>query len=174
VVPHSDDDLWSFVMLPDAGLASTVFPPLVGSRFTFFIHSDNPHSQLVTVHTTRSDPPTPRSQAAGRAAQEREWAALAKERKIRWRERLEYYNEEYRLREQQGLSPPPALANSSLDEEESDEERTTSDRWEPAPPSPRAEGAAVELTPEVGTEPVVAGSSVEVSAGTTEAPAGAV
>jgi hypothetical protein len=33
------------------------------------------------------------------------------------RERLELYNEEYRLCEQQRLSPPPALANSSSDEE---------------------------------------------------------
>jgi hypothetical protein len=67
--------------------------------------------------------------------------ALAKERKIRRREHLEQHNEEYRLREQQGLSPPPALVNSSSDEEEeSDGERTTFDRWEPAPPSRQAEG----------------------------------
>jgi hypothetical protein len=25
VVPHNDDDLWSFVMLPDAGPVSTIF-----------------------------------------------------------------------------------------------------------------------------------------------------
>jgi hypothetical protein len=43
---------------------------------------------------------------------------LAKEKKIRWKERLDRYNEEYRLRKQQGLSPPAALANSSSDEEE--------------------------------------------------------
>jgi hypothetical protein len=49
-----------------------------------------------------------------------------------------------------------------------------SDRWEPAPPSPWAEGAAVELTPEADTEPPAAGLSVEVPAGTAEAPAGAV
>jgi hypothetical protein len=42
------------------------------------------------------------------------------------------------------------------------------------PPSPRAEGAAVELTPEAGTELPATGSSVEVPAGTVEAPAGAV
>jgi hypothetical protein len=46
--------------------------------------------------------------------------------------------------------------------------------WEPAPPSPQAEGAAVELTPKAGTEPPAAGSLVEVPAGTAEAPAGAV
>jgi hypothetical protein len=40
---------------------------------------------------------------------------------IKRRERLEQYNEEYRLREQQGLSPPLASANlSSNEEEESD------------------------------------------------------
>jgi hypothetical protein len=101
--------------------------------------------------------------------------ALAKERKIRRRERLEQYNEEYRLQEQQGLSPPPALANSSLDdEEESDGERTTSCRWEPAPPSPQAEGTAVESTPEAGMEPPAAGLSVEVLVGTAQALAGAV
>jgi hypothetical protein len=52
------------------------------------------------VNTARSDPPTPGAQAAGRAAQWREWerAARAREQKIRWRKRLEQYNEEYRLR----------------------------------------------------------------------------
>jgi hypothetical protein len=73
-----------------------------------------------------------------------------------------------------GLSPLPALANSSSDEEESDGERTTSDRWEPAPPSSQAEGSAVELTPEAGMESPAVGLSVEVSAGTAEVPAGAV
>jgi hypothetical protein len=36
-----------------------------------------------------------------------------KEKRIKRQERLNQYNKEYRLREQQGLSPPPALANSS-------------------------------------------------------------
>jgi hypothetical protein len=62
----------------------------------------------------------PRAWAAGRATQQREQepAALAKERKIRQRERLEQHNEEYRMREKQGLSPPSVLVNSSSDEEE--------------------------------------------------------
>jgi hypothetical protein len=61
------------------------------------------------------------------------------------------------------------LVNSSSDEEESEGEQTTSDRWEPAvPPSPRAEGAAVESTLEIGAKPPIAGSS-EVPAGTSEA-----
>jgi hypothetical protein len=56
----------------------------------------------VKVHAAQSDPPTPRSQAANRAAQqqERDRVALAKERRIRRQERLNQYNEEYRLREQ--------------------------------------------------------------------------
>jgi hypothetical protein len=130
----------------------------------------------VTVNATRSDSSTPRARAAGHVAQQREQerAARAWERKIRRRERLEQHNEEYRLREQQGLSPPPVLVNSSSDEEESDGERTTSDRWEPVPPSPRAEGEAVELVPEAGAEPPATGLSVEMPAGTTEAPSGTV
>jgi hypothetical protein len=65
------------------------------------------------------------------------------------------------------------LVNSSSDkEEESDGERTTSDRWEPVPPSPRAEGAAVELVTEAGAEPPAAELSEEMPAGTTEVPAG--
>jgi hypothetical protein len=45
----------------------------------------------VNVHAARSDPPTPRSQAAGCAAQQREWdrVALMKER-IRRQERLRH------------------------------------------------------------------------------------
>jgi hypothetical protein len=63
------------------------------------------------------------------------------------------------------LPPPPAMVNSSSDKEESDGERTTSDRWElVAPPSPRVEGAAAESTPEAGTEPPVTKLSAEVSA----------
>jgi hypothetical protein len=69
-----------------------------------------------------------------RAAARAGAAALAKEKKIRRHEQLDRYNEENRLRDHQGLSPPAALANSSSDdEEESDGERTTSDRWNPRP-----------------------------------------
>jgi hypothetical protein len=62
---------------------------------------------------------------------------------------------------------------TSDEEEESDGERTTSDRWEPVPRSPLAEEAAVELDPEAGAEPPVTGLSEEVPSGTTEAPTGA-
>jgi hypothetical protein len=84
---------------------------------------------------------------------------------------LEKYNEEYRLREQQGLYPPLVSANSSLDvEEESDGWRATSDRWDPAPPSPRAEAAAVELVPVGSAEAPATGPSFEAPADVTEAP----
>jgi hypothetical protein len=43
-----------------------------------------------------------------------------KEKRLRQWERLELYNEEYRLREQLGLCPPLAPTNSSSDDEESD------------------------------------------------------
>jgi hypothetical protein len=42
------------------------------------------------------------------------------------------------------------------------------------PPSPRAEGLAVELVPEACAEPPAAGLLEEAPAGATEAPAGAV
>jgi hypothetical protein len=132
---------------------------------------------MVIVNAARSDPPTPRARAAGRVAQwrEQERAAHTKEKNLKRRERLEQYNEEYRLLEQQGLSPSLALANSSSDdEEESDGVRTTSERWEPVPLSPRAEGAAVELVPGAGAEPPAAELSEEAPAGVTKAPAGTV
>jgi hypothetical protein len=60
------------------------------------------HQQRVIVHAARSEPPTPQARSAARAAQRREQerAARAKERRLRRRERLEQYDEEYRLREQ--------------------------------------------------------------------------
>jgi hypothetical protein len=64
VVPHNDDDLWLFVMLPDAGPVNTTFPSLFGSCFTFFVHPNNICPHVVTVHATRSDPPTPRLKAS--------------------------------------------------------------------------------------------------------------
>jgi hypothetical protein len=67
-VPHNDDDLWSFVMLPDATPVSIVSSPLIGSCITFSTRPDSLCLQLVTVHATRSDPLMPGAQAAGRAA----------------------------------------------------------------------------------------------------------
>jgi hypothetical protein len=129
--------------------------------------------QALGVNTPTSDPPTPRSQAANRTTQQRDQdlAARAKERKIRKQEHLDRHNEDYRLHEQQDLSPPPGLVNSSSDEEESEGERTTSDRWEAmAPPSPGVEGVIAELTLEAGAEPPVIGSLSEALAGIGEAP----
>jgi hypothetical protein len=94
MVPHNDDDLWSFVMLLDAGPVSTAsFRPL--PLPSYLCLSDGSCLQAVNVHATRSDPPRPRSQAASRVAQQRErdQAALAKERRIRRQERLNQYNE---------------------------------------------------------------------------------
>jgi hypothetical protein len=62
---------------------------------------DSFYQQRVTVHATRSDPPTPRARAAavlhsgGNRSRRR-----AKERKLRRWESLEQYDEEYRLLEQ--------------------------------------------------------------------------
>jgi hypothetical protein len=108
VVPHSDDNLWSFVMLPDAQSVSTFFLP-------FCVLVSRSSVELVAVQAAQSYPPTARSQAVGRAAQqrERERAALVKEKRIRRQECPNQYYKEYRLHEQQGLSPPPTLANSS-------------------------------------------------------------
>jgi hypothetical protein len=41
VVLHSGDDLWSFVMLPDVGPVSTIFPLLFASSFAFFVRPDS-------------------------------------------------------------------------------------------------------------------------------------
>jgi hypothetical protein len=62
--------------------------------------------QLVSVSAAKSEPPTPRSRAVARAAQEREQARVARkrERATQHRERRERRSEEYQLREQQGLS----------------------------------------------------------------------
>jgi hypothetical protein len=122
------------------------------------------------VDASRSDPPTPGVRAAGRAAQrrERERAARTREQKIRRREGLEQYNEEYRLREQQGLSPSLAPADSSSEEEEEESNggRAAPERWNPPPPSPWAAEAAVELVPVAGAEAPATGSSVEAPVGT--------
>jgi hypothetical protein len=59
------------------------------------------------VDAVQSDPTTPRVRAPARTAQrwEQEWVTRRKERRIQRRERREQESEEYRLREQQGLSP---------------------------------------------------------------------
>jgi hypothetical protein len=72
---------------------------------------------------------------------EKERATRKKEKRIRWRERREQRSEEFRLREQQGLSLPVTSKYSSSEEEEEEESdggRALPERWEPAPPSPSA------------------------------------
>jgi hypothetical protein len=79
---------------------------------------------MVRVNAAKSEPPTPCSRALTRAAQqrERERVARKKERATRHRECRERRSEEFRLREQQGLSSPGTKEYSSSDEEEKEEE----------------------------------------------------
>jgi hypothetical protein len=114
-------------------------------------------SQLVNVSAAKSDPPTPRFRALGRAAQQRELerAARKKECATRHRKRREWRNKEFRLREQHGLSSPGTEEYSSSDEKEEEEEvggQGLPDRWEPAPPSPEPAPAAGAASPGVGAE----------------------
>jgi hypothetical protein len=99
-VRHSNDDLWSFVMLPDAPAVSRSSSP---PHFlaTYQRGFNNCFYMRVTVDVARSDPPTPLARAAVRAAQRwlQEQAARKKEKRIRRRERREQRDEEYRLRE---------------------------------------------------------------------------
>jgi hypothetical protein len=95
---------------------------------------------MVRVNAARSDLPTPRSRALTRTAQQREQERVdrRRERNARRRERREQRSEEFRLREQQGLSSPGTEEYSSSDEEEEEEEeenrgQVLPDRWEPAP-----------------------------------------
>jgi hypothetical protein len=119
-IRHSNDDLWSFAMLPDAPAVSrSSFP----SYSLAACHRGFDNCFLAegeTVDVARSDPPTPRARAAVHAAQRREQerAARRKERSIRRQECQEQQSEEYRLREQQGLSPPTTPENTSEEEDE--------------------------------------------------------
>jgi hypothetical protein len=98
--------------------------------------------------------PAHASSLSARAAQrwEQERAARKKEKRIQRRESGEQISEEFRLREQQGLSSPVTSEYSLSDEEgeESDGGRAPLERWEPSPPSPRAAEAAEETAPEAG------------------------
>jgi hypothetical protein len=121
-VRNSNDDLWSFVMLPDAPLVSGLSPfsfihsQCIGVALTF--HSSQ---QRVAVNATRSDPPTPRAQARAPQQREQERAARKKEQRNRQWEHWEQRDEQFRLREQQGLYPPATSEYSSSGEEEEEE-----------------------------------------------------
>jgi hypothetical protein len=123
-----DASLWVLEMLPVGQLVSGFldFPSCCAVFFGLmarFKVSPDP-SQMVRVNATRSDPPTPRSRALACAAQrrERERVYRRRERNARRRERREQRSEEFRLREQQGLSSPGTEEYSSSDEEEEEEE----------------------------------------------------
>jgi hypothetical protein len=101
-VKNSNDDLWSFIMLPDGLLVSGLFPPF---PYSFAIcRRDSDVSSFPaeggrerrTVRPTHA--PSPSAHAAQQQEQER--AARKKERGIRRRERREQRDEEFRLREQ--------------------------------------------------------------------------
>jgi hypothetical protein len=82
--------------------------------------------------------------------------ARRRERGTRHRERRERRSEEFRLREQQGLSSPETEEYSSSDEEEEEEEEVRGqvlpDRWEPAPPSPESAPVVGVVSPGAGAE----------------------
>jgi hypothetical protein len=137
----NDKDLWVLEMLPVGQLVSgfpgflSYLTSFVGCRRVLRLRLT---PQMVSVSAAKSDPPIPRSRALARAAQqrERERVVRRRERDARHRERR---SEEFRLREQQGLSSPGTEEYSSSDEEEEEEEvreQVLPDRWEPVPPSP--------------------------------------
>jgi hypothetical protein len=122
-VRNDDVALWSFVMLPYDPLVSGFPPPpllSIDPRGVIVTRSFTRPLQVMAVDAIQSDPPTPRARARARAAQRREQerAVRKKEKRIRWRERREQRNEEFRLREQQRLSPPATSEDSSSGEEE--------------------------------------------------------
>jgi hypothetical protein len=97
--------------------------------------------------------------------------ARKKEQRIRWRERREQRDEEHRLCEQQGLSPPATSEYSSSGEGEEEESDGPPERWEPAPPSPRAAEPAEERAPRAGTGAPATRQSTEGTAPVVVAPA---
>jgi hypothetical protein len=135
-VMNSNDDLWSFVMLPDGLLVSGLFPPFLSSFArcrrdpdvsSFPAEGGRERSAVRPAHA-----PGPSARTVQRREQER--AARKKERGIRRREQRD---EEFRLREQPGLSPPTTSEDSlsgDEEEEESDGGQAPTERWEPAPP----------------------------------------
>jgi hypothetical protein len=133
--------------------------------------------QMVSVSAAKSEPPTRRSRTLVRAAQqrERERVARRRERATRHREHRERRSEEFRLREQQGLSSPGTEEYSSLDEEEEEKEEVRGqalpDRWEPAPPSPELASVAGAASPGAGAEALATRQSTTGAARAAEAPA---
>jgi hypothetical protein len=128
---------------------------------------------MVSLSAAKSVPPTPDSRALGRAAQQRERERAARKReRARWHsERRERRSEEYRLREQQGLSSLGTEEYSSSEEDEQEEAggQGPSDRWEPSPLSPEPTPAARAASP--GAEARAAEMSGGAATGAPAAPA---
>jgi hypothetical protein len=108
-VKNSNDDLWSFVMIPDGPLVSGLFPLFLyssarcrrDSDVSFFLaESGRERSAVRPAHA-----PSPSARALQRREQER--AERKNERGISRRKRREQRDKEFRLRGQQGLPPPP-------------------------------------------------------------------
>jgi hypothetical protein len=176
-IRNDDVALWSFFMLPYGPLVSG-FPPLFSLLIrggVVVTQSFTRPLQVTAVDATRSDPPTPRARARARTAQRREQesAARKKEKRIRRRERREQRDEEFRLREQQGLSPLTTLEDSSSgeEEEESDGGQALPNRWEPSPHSPRATEAAEVIAHGAGAGTPAARQPTREATRTAEAPA---
>jgi hypothetical protein len=130
------------------------------------------------VSAVKSEPPTPRSHALARAAQqlEREWVVRRRERDAWHREHRERRSEEFRLCEQQGLSSPGTEEYSSSDEEQEEEEEEVReqvllDRWEPAPPLPEPAPVAGVPSPGAGAEAPATRQSATEALRAAEAPA---
>jgi hypothetical protein len=174
-VMHSNDDLWSFVMLPDAPPVSRLplflYPSATRRRDSdislFPAEGGRERRAVRPAHTL-----SPSARAAQRREQER--AARKKERRIRRREHREQRDEEFWLLEQQGLSTPVTsvyLSSGEGEEEESDGGPAPFERWEPVLPSPRAAEAAEEQAPGAGAEVPTTRRSTEGAVRATEAQA---
>jgi hypothetical protein len=127
--PGRCDDMapWAFEMLPTGPLVSGVLD------FISSLAGFSSCRRILSLRLTLADgeperrevrPAHARSRALARTAQqrERERVARRKECETRHRERRERRSEEFRLREQQGLSSPGTEEYSSSDEEEEEEE----------------------------------------------------
>jgi hypothetical protein len=175
---NDDATLWAFTMLP-VGLLVSRFPlllVLLARGASVCLESLPVSLQIRVVNTTRSDPPTPRSRAHARAVQRREQerAARQRERNLQRRERREQRSEEFRLREQYGLSSLRTEGYSlsgEEEEEESDGGRAPPERWQPSTPSPRAAEAAEETVPGAGTGAPSARQPTKEATRVVEAPA---
>jgi hypothetical protein len=171
-----DIALWAFTMLPEGQLVSRV-PALLRSFDSWgivVIWSFTHPLQVMAVNAARSDPPSPRARARAAQWREQERVARKKEKGIRRRERREQRSEEFRPREQQGLSSPATLEFSSSneeEEEESDGARGPPERWEPSPPSRRAAEATEETAPGAGAGAPAAGRPTREATRAAEAPA---